>query len=91
MCAEKNEDLAKTRQYDYGKEGMTRLMVSRLSWVRSRLEVLNMFLILAGLGLSLYLLWMGLGVWEDIGYLLEYGQCGEVDAGLELEIISRED
>lgn len=89
MSAEKREELASTRSYDYGGGGWadakTKLMVRRMSWARSWLEIWAVILLMVLLGMVGFMVWVVGGVWEDVGYLLEYRDCGGWDAG-ELEI-----
>lgn len=84
MSAEKREDLARTKQYDYGSGGWaaerTRLMVKRMSWFRSWSDVLVLVLLGVLIGLVCFNIWVVSGVWEDLGYMMEYGL---EDAGVD--------
>lgn len=93
MSAEKNEELASTRSYDYGKGGFRGDGESGKIYVieRHRHIDLNTGLLVVGLGLLVWLVWICSGAWEDIGYMLEYGYCSSGEVELDIDIVRQVD
>lgn len=82
MSAEKRDDLASTRSYEYGV-GELDVVDTRRSLEAGQIVLigLNTLLLLVVVGLSLGLIWITSGVWEDMGYMLEYGVCEPLSDG----------
>ena len=95
MAAEKNEELARTRQYDYKesyRDGERTIeVVRRREYSKAWIWVLSGVVTGLIIGMLGFLIWVCTGIWEDLGYVMEYGVGWyEEDAG-GMDVLNGED